>query len=428
MRPAWLVSSVSSVRRSAPGDSSDSKYQCYPSRISVADRTVFLDESGAFGFSAKSDRYYVVAAVFLRDEDLPAAHDTINRIKGARKELKSSKLKPEERRRVLAGAASIPFVSYFLVVDKAEVRSAGIKSSKSVFHKYLNALLLKYLDLSSNSDLAYRLDEHGRHTHMESFVKYMKQQLGGNPETPIDVGFVSSESEPCVQLADVLAGTMAKCIKGEEGGYAEMLSGLGGKVLGVKHWPRDSTRIYTDPTLIPGEYDDLIRATAFNIAVRYIDDNIDSADSVVRDRVRFLRVLQVHAESSRGASYMSSTQILENLNLVSISHVSRIALRNQIVGPLRDEGVIVVSTAFGYKMPTTMSEIYQFVEFFAGYIRPMLQRVSRLRERLRIASNGEFDVLDLDRYRDLQMALDEVSRDAKSAVRESLLGPIDTIE
>ena len=71
---------------------------------------------------------------------------------------------------------------------------------------------------------------------------------------------------------------------------------------------------------------------------------------------------------------------------------------------MRDASVIIASGPKGYKIPTSVSDLRQFVAHAQSIVPRMLFRLKTARDELRLASSGDLDILadkELDHLRKL---------------------------
>ena len=69
------------------------------------------------------------------------------------------------------------------------------------------------------------------------------------------------------------------------------------------------------------------------------------------------------------------------------------ALRSRIVGPLRDGGLLIASSASGYKIPDCLDDLMKYVEICATQIPPAVSRLKRARDVMLLATGGDLDLL-----------------------------------
>lgn len=74
--------------------------------------------------------------------------------------------------------------------------------------------------------------------------------------------------------------------------------------------------------------------------------------------------------------------------------MNKTTFRNKIIAGLRDEGVVIASSKNGYKIPTKVKEINDFINHSKSILMPMLERVKICDEVLRLGTLGNIQILD----------------------------------
>ena len=92
--------------------------------------------------------------------------------------------------------------------------------------------------------------------------------------------------------------------------------------------------------------------------------------------------------------YIHSSEITRVLSSISEQKVTRDYLYRRIVAPLRDAGVLIASSAHGYKIPTCVNDIYTYINQTSGIVSPMLSRIEKCRTLIKKQTDGTLDILD----------------------------------
>jgi hypothetical protein len=87
-----------------------------------------------------------------------------------------------------------------------------------------------------------------------------------------------------------------------------------------------------------------------------------------------------------------------NLNELRAIKINQHYFRSNIVSKLRDSGVLIASSNKGYKLPVCLNDLYDFVNLSSLTIHPMIQRISKCREQILVATNNEIDILEQREY------------------------------
>src|SRR5690606_30288424 len=96
-----------------------------------------------------------------------------------------------------------------------------------------------------------------------------------------------------------------------------------------------------------------------------IEDFITKESSVDQDRIdqiHFLRLLMWNQRTSRRREFISTPEILEHLNSNRSETLSTEQFRSNIVGKLRDKGILIASSREGYKVPVSVADLKLYLD------------------------------------------------------------------
>jgi hypothetical protein len=195
-----------------------------------------------------------------------------------------------------------------------------------------------------------------------------------------------------VQIADVIAGSIMQHIIDAEAPDAFKI--FSGKIRDIINFPKPFIPFAAESnsdTL----FDKQIYVLADQCATYYIDDNKNSDEEEVRLRTLFLKKLLFTVRNMNDSTYIHSSEITRMLSNISEQKVTRDYLYRRIVAPLRDAGVLISSSPFGYKIPTCVNDIYTYINQTSGIVSPMLSRIEKCRTLIKKQTNGALDVLDV---------------------------------
>ncbi|HBA04665.1 MAG TPA: hypothetical protein DCW51_12410 [Clostridium sp.] len=68
---------------------------------------------------------------------------------------------------------------------------------------------------------------------------------------------------------------------------------------------------------------------------------------------------------------------------------------------MRDNDVIISSSSKGYKLPAKKEELYDFINHGTTIIIPMLARLKKCRDIVKLETMGELDLFDNSEYNEL---------------------------
>lgn len=197
----------------------------------MADRNhtyVFIDESGDSGFKlgrGSTQVFCIAAVVFRCPEDIEATDAIMQSLKpqlGLRM-THEFHFHSEPRRIRTAFCRAIclcPFVARAIVVDKDRIyENTMLRKSPSHFYNFVTKMLLKH-SFGSIANAKVRIDG----SMNRELKTYLRQEL--NRETKIihDTKFLDSKRSPMIQLADMVAGSIARSYRTDKRDHAELRS------------------------------------------------------------------------------------------------------------------------------------------------------------------------------------------------------------
>jgi hypothetical protein len=303
----------------------------------------------------------------------------------------------DRRLRVLRDLTSLPFHAYVLAVDKRRITSEGLRY-KGSFYKYLYGLLYSRL-YRVFPDLRISNDQIEGRKFMEEFEAYVRRRHIPDLFNQSSFRFAHSGSTLLLQLADFIGGSVARAYKREAASEraAELMKALGRHIIDVEEWPRIPWERERHSRREPGRgYDQTIAALSENLAQVFVDENERKATPRVRDQVHFLRFLLFYFRHIDSRAYVSTREIMRNLNEGQGRTLTEHYFRTRVVAMLRDQGLLIASSpkGKGLKLPASEQDLNDFVRSSSTVIEPMLSRVRRCRDQVRLATRNGIDILD----------------------------------
>ena len=353
-------------------------------------KMVFIDESGDVEVPStkNTNDFYVLCGVIIEETQLTrvnkSAKDAIRKFVGPGV-LKSSKIGSDinRRRAILEEIFSIDIVCVGLVVIKDRIfYDSGLIYRKS-FYKYCHKLFYQLIKASCiGFDVV--LDNFGTSCFMNDFVKYINDQ-GYLFENTM---FSESKSEPLIQFADCIAGSIRRYFKEcEQNDVIE----IGGTSLIIDHWP--PSQIFVSVNLTNqnqiSDYDSLIRDFSLRMSRSFIEANLYKNDYVTQLAVETLLFL-LRKYYTTPFEYSFKRQIIEHLKDQGYHRIPE----RKLFTILRDEGIIISSTENGVKIPAGVEDISKWIERANSQIVPYLKRLNKARDRLLVLSQGKIDIVD----------------------------------
>ena len=375
----------------------------------------FTDESGNHGFDFEQDgvsTHFIVTAVLITETKLNLVESEIESIRKKyfqTGEMKSSSVAKNHKRRriILDELMKSDFKIFSVVVDKQKIfKDSGLMFKES-FYKFVNNLVHKELRYAFRK-LIVCADEFGGNEYMNSFCNYVK----ANEDIPDLFGdrefyFENSKKKVLIQLADFISGTLSFVYEKEKKEEApNYLKILDKKIIRIEHFPKIITNYIIDKGAISDEYNIEIS----NICLRHIQGFLYKYEKTVEEerinQVIVLKYLCFRFLNNDTRKYIPTKELVNNLKYRTGKVVSMQYFRTHIIAKLRDEGVIIASSAKGYKIPSKEDELYDFINHGTSIIMPMLARLKKCRDNIKLGTDGNMDLFDNSEYKTLRQFFD----------------------
>ena len=374
-------------------------------------RYVYIDEAGNKDINVPKDGatdFYVVAAAIVNESD---RHEFATKAEAIAKQhfsgsqLKSSNVGANENRRanVLMGLADLPAHFYAVVIDKRRLHKerGGLRYGR-VFYKYILRIAQNEL-LASFTELDLTIDDHGSEEFKQSFLAYMDRYYNHDLFSKNRRRFSKAEDSRGVQVADFVAGSLMKAVEAHDrtGAYPAFFASLDTNLTFQGPWPRDRFPYHLERS----HEDSDIRFHAGLIelsdrrAETYLTEHGRSRDQDSRARVVTLQRLLSTFRGVAPRKYVPGPLLKKHIH----EHLPEYAIKgqafmNKVIAPLRDDGLPVVASDKGYKLPVCMAEVYAHMDNTCNKVVPMIHRLSKFREAVKLATEGEVDMFERDEY------------------------------
>lgn len=379
----------------------------------------YIDESGAYGFDFSKEAnstHFIITAVTVKESDIPQVEEAVKKlitVFGFKNgEIKSSKIKANNRRRtnLISEIIKLPIKAFILVVDKRKIyKDSGISKNKKVFYKFLNDLLYSELRRNFNK-INIEADSTGTNTFQSEFYKYVRSK-----EQPLSLfdefefSMTDSKGSVIVQLADLISGSLSykyeesKILKASNIDYRKRLSPI---ILMLKEFPLEYEKFIEEEV----KYDASFNKTIFDIAYRRAQDFIINAkeddDTIVSEQKFVLEYLMFRFFNNKTHRYIGTRELIGALENAGFKRRSIASFRMQIIAKLRDHRVIISSGQQGYKLPSTVEELCEYITHTKTIIMPMISRLKKCIEVVKMGPNGDINLFDLPQYTELKSLLD----------------------
>lgn len=378
----------------------------------------FIDETGNSSLEVDKQgntSHFIITAIIIPENkvaEIEKRFDEIRERYVGKGELKSSKLRKNPKRRIeiLKELDELEYTSITLVVDKSKIiKDSGLRFKKS-FYKNLNNKLYNELRLSFPM-LTMIADEFGRDEYMQSFRNYVEERNELTLFDDNDFDFSNSKSKVLIQLADLVAGSISynyEIDKIKLNHYKDFKGLIEAKSISIIEWPVELEQyIHEYERLNEGKFDKKIYIHSLRIAIDYLNKHESSDEQDVRECVIVLRYLMSKLLSDDTDRYVTSYELIRNLNKFTMRDYKPHYFKTKIIAKLRDSDILIASSSKGYKIPESEEELIRFVNHTNSMIQPMLARIQKARLRVKRATNGELDILDKEAFRKLKNMIDD---------------------
>lgn len=365
----------------------------------------FIDEYGDPGLNTDKpgcSRLFIVVALIIESssyDDMVSCVNLIRKKYFSGAELKSSRIGNNHSRRLnlLKEIQGEPFSYCVLVVDKARInKDSGLKY-KGSFYKYLNSQLYNHL-LRSWQNILITADRIGGQNFAISFERYMSKRLLPDLLVKFDCTMVDSKNEPLVQLADLIAGTLSYVYDPErQNEYSDQYRNiLCSKQISIRGWPWKWEH-YNPPRESPNTlWDNVVKMMTLNQAEAFLSEHEGSLDEDRQMQVALLHHLLFLQLFEKQKEPVYSDALLKFLKGMGFNGLNRHMLSSRVIGPLRDAGVVISGSQRGYKIALTHEDLQVYVDTCSTIILPMVGRLHKARECVKIATRNGLDILESD--------------------------------
>jgi len=369
--------------------------------MTQADKIGFIDEYGDKSIHFEKGGvsvYFIVTAIIINKRDLNEIENKVKELKSKYTQAPEIKSKSftdlNKRLQFLTDLSELDFKIYSVIVDKRKIfENSGLRFRESFF-KYVNNLLdsdlyryFPYLEIVS--------DEHGSEKFMNGFIEYVKNQhkqfeLFRNPE----FRFGDSKKEILIQLADFISGSLARCY--DPGKRIEnpnlILDILEKNILHLREWPETPISAIKSSNDSDEQFNHEIANFALNQINHFINSNEKKNDDYTKNQLICLHYLVFRFRNNPYA-YIYADEIIERICVRGIT-LSRRIFTKDVIGSLRDQGILIVSSQNGYKIPASKADLIRFFNNYTTKILPMIETLDQCNVLTKTATSGSINLLD----------------------------------
>jgi len=369
-----------------------------------------IDEFGNAELDTTKERvssHFILTAILYKEKDkqiLEAEFEKIRDKYFQTGEMKSIRIKGNHSRRIriLNELIKLPFKIYSLVCNKELLHSEGLNYRK-VFYKYLHRQL--YNDLFRYYPQIHIIaDEIGSATFMNEFKTYIDRENPNELFEDIYFEFRSSKDFVSIQCADIVGGSIARAYDDlyspdNTNEFIKLLRD-NKKIIHINHWPIEDIHKY--PFFLENDSNDEllhIVQMIINEIISFLE--IDSEDLLYIYRCKTIKYLLMEFIYGDHRRYISADEIISHINTISESEINKTFFRSNIIASIRDYGIIIASSHSGYKIPSSMQDIMDYIDHNKSIIFPMIKRLINCQKAINVSTDGRVNILDIPKYRQL---------------------------
>lgn len=379
----------------------------------------FTDESGAFGWDLDNmdvSTHFVISAIIVRESNLPSLRLSVEAVRKKHfqtGEMKSSHVgkNHNRRKRIIADLLPLPFAIFSIVFDKRQLSEAKGLRYKPSFYKFMNNIVHKELRRAFPI-LTIVADEIGGSEYMKSFSKYVEERQ----DIPNLLGeaqffFENSNNDVLIQLADFISGTIATehDIHRKTPDNPSYHKILDKKITRIELYPKTFETYTVENSALAEGYDKKIATLCLKQAVEFINKNENNDDEETQAQIIILKYLLFRFMNNDLRAYIPTKELKKQLAFTHFADISTQTFRTRIIGKLRDSGVIISGSSAkkGYKIPAKESELFDFINHGTTIIMPMLERLKKCRDLVKLGTENELDLFDKTEYSTLKKYFDD---------------------
>ena len=197
---------------------------------------VILDESGDPGVDGSNTSHFIIAAVVVVSEAekqrLANAVDQYRNKLGWKEthELKFNTTKKEIIEELIKNLRDYDFTAYAIVLDKTKIPvTPDIIDSNSLYYYVMKELLIK-LDLKNPH---ITIDGISGKKHRQRVATYLRHNLKATGIEKCEIKFSDSKKDSLIQIADIVAGSVARSYRDDRTEAKKFLGLLGNKIVQI---------------------------------------------------------------------------------------------------------------------------------------------------------------------------------------------------
>lgn len=173
-------------------------------------------------------------------------------------------------------------------------------------------------------------------------------------------------------------------------------------------YPKTYKTYILDTSTLAKEYDHEIASICFRQAAIFLEKNRDSDDPEIQAQSIVLEYLLFRFMNNDKRGYIPTKELINQLLYTDHEKISVSTFRLKIICKLRDAGVIIASSSKGYKIPAQKTELYDFINHGVSVAIPVLDRMKKCRDIIKLGTTNQVDLFDHTEYNNLKRHFDEI--------------------
>lgn len=353
----------------------------------------FIDESGDPRFNEGASERLEYSSILIEESRESVIVESLENIRNELNlnEFKSKKVRTEKRRiEILQALDVIDFKFINLSIEKRKVFGKW-KENPQVFYKYTQRILHTELH-RFYENRSVTIDKFGNEQYQKSLKEYLETtlQLTLFGDT---INIDSANNKVLIQVADFYAGTNRLLRKGKIVNTTIIEDLFSKKKLHVLIWPDDFQRFILKN--INNEQDKKIAEISISYAERYIEENRSKPE--YKHRVMVLEYLLFLVKFVNSSNYVFSNELIDWLKENNVNY-SEEEFRKEIMGALRDDGVVIAGSSKGLKIPMSAQELNEYWNFTAGRYLTIMRRLKETYNTLNASSLGNLKIFESSEF------------------------------
>lgn len=328
----------------------------------------YIDETGDPDFNSSSSRSFLVGAIILDKDQFLILTEKVNqiKIKYDLDEFKSSKkITTKLRYNIFCELIDLDFKLITIWIEKQKLQGNWFKF-RDKFYKYVQRRLNHEI-FRLFENIQVRIDKFGSDKYQKSFEKYLYKSLQEELFEP-KIEITSHKYETFIQISDFISGSINWLLVHDPIREQKIWDLILPKWISRISIPDNKKLV--DPSLF--EQSDDFFDVCIKEADRYLEKNKKEEETAKYKTLEYL----FYSSFESPESFIYTSEILNWLEQVNLK-LSEEQFRNEVIAALRDEGLIIVGTRKGLKIPTQNDDLIEYINFSTHLALPILRRLKK---------------------------------------------------